>query len=83
MLNVRAKQLKYLILSDGIGGYAFSECKNITTIYIPESVESIGNNAFEACTNLKEIQINKKRGSIQGEPWSCPIGARGVKWLQD
>ena len=33
----------------GISPYAFSECKNLTSITIPNSVTSIGNGAFSNC----------------------------------
>lgn len=41
----------------GIKEAAFLDCKNITHIYVPQSVTKIGLGAFENCTNLKEIEI--------------------------
>ena len=40
-----------------ISSYAFSSCKNITEITIPDSVTEIGNSAFSGCTSLAEIVI--------------------------
>ena len=40
-----------------IGGYAFSECKNLTSITIPEGVTSIGIGAFWKCFDLTSITI--------------------------
>ena len=42
----------------GIAPYAFNNCKNIESIYIPASIDSIGDNAFNS-TDLKSIQINE------------------------
>ncbi len=40
-----------------IGGYAFYECKALTSIVIPDSVTSIGGLAFYDCDALMEIVI--------------------------
>ena len=40
-----------------IGEKAFSDCKDITYIKIPNTVESIGNRAFYGCTGITEITI--------------------------
>lgn len=40
-----------------IGSYAFSECKSLTNIEIPTSVDTIRNYAFEGCTSLTSIVI--------------------------
>jgi len=37
--------------------YAFSDCVNLTSITIPDSIISIGNYAFDCCENLKNIYI--------------------------
>jgi hypothetical protein len=41
----------------GIRGWAFDNCKSLTSINIPDSVISIGRAAFEYCTSLKSINI--------------------------
>ena len=41
----------------GIGNNAFSYCHELTTIIIPEGVETIGKSAFVYCNNLTEIMI--------------------------
>lgn len=35
-----------------IGQYAFSNCRNLTSITIPKGVTSIGDDAFSGCRNL-------------------------------
>ena len=40
-----------------IGNYAFSSCKALASIEIPNSVTSIGESAFNGCTSLTSIEI--------------------------
>ena len=40
-----------------IGGSAFNNCANITSVTIPDSVTSIGDGAFFGCTSLTSITI--------------------------
>ena len=40
-----------------IGPLAFSSCRSLPSITIPDSVTSIGNDAFRNCTNLRSITI--------------------------
>ena len=53
-----------------ISSYAFSSCKNITEITIPDSVTEIGNSAFSGCTSLAEIVIPDSVTSICGSAFS-------------
>lgn len=41
----------------GIGGSAFSECKRLTSVTIPEGVQRIESWAFWDCTGLKSVII--------------------------
>ncbi len=40
-----------------IGGESFRECKNLTTIEIPDSITSVGDYAFAYCEALTEISL--------------------------
>ncbi len=40
-----------------IGDNAFSGCKSLTTITIPDCVENIGENAFSSCSSLTSITL--------------------------
>lgn len=35
--------------------YAFSDCTNLTSVTIPNSVTTIGHSAFWCCSNLKDV----------------------------
>ena len=75
--------MKEINIPDGveeIGERAFYACTGLKTLSIPSSVEQIGVNCFQKCNNLTNVQINKTKGSIQGEPWGLTIGSRGINW---
>ena len=40
-----------------IGGWAFEDCKSLTSVTIPNSVTSIGSEAFEGCSSLTSVTI--------------------------
>ena len=48
-----------------IGDYAFSGCRNLTDIIIPEGVTSIGTGAFYGCSSLAAINIPSSVTSIE------------------
>ena len=47
-----------------IGGSAFGNCTDLTSVTIPESVTAIGNYAFYGCTSLTSVTIPEKVTSI-------------------
>ena len=49
---------------ESIGEWAFSSCKSLTSITIPDSVTSIGNYAFRSCSSLTSITIPDSVTSI-------------------
>ena len=67
---------KYKVTS--IGDHAFSWCKHLTEITIPESVTSIGDHAFAFCSSLKEITIPEGVTSIGNGAFSNCTGLTEV-----
>jgi len=53
-----------------IGGNAFSSCKTLTSVTIPEGVSSIGNKAFSYCYELINITIPEGVSSIGNNAFS-------------
>ena len=72
-----------IVLPDGLKeiGSSFQN-SGLTTIYIPNSVDTIESNAFLNAANLTQIQIDKEPGSIAGSPWGAIRGDRIVEWLR-
>ena len=63
---------KYSVTS--IGEWAFYDCRNLTSVVIPNSVTSIGNGAFAACSSLTTIKIPNSVTSVGSQafdytPW--------------
>lgn len=56
-----------------VGYQAFYENTNITSVVIPNSVETIGINAFRGCSSLEIVTIGSGVTSIDGDSfYSCP-----------
>jgi len=53
-----------------IGIEAFSECKGLLSVIIPNSVTSIGNSAFRYCSGLTYIKIGDSVTSIEESAFS-------------
>ena len=49
---------------ESIGSYAFSNCRSLTSVVIPDSVTSIGSSAFENCQSLTSVTIPDSVTSI-------------------
>ena len=56
-----------------IGEYAFVECKNLTSVTIPNSITSIKHRAFWCCTSLTSVSIP---GSVSS------IGSEAFQWCE-
>lgn len=59
-----------------IGFYAFSNCKSLSNVNIPDSVTSIGNSAFFGCGALTSIYIPDGVTSISSEAF---MGCKNLK----
>ena len=53
-----------------IGNYAFGECKSITSIVIPDTVEEIKEGAFYGCTSLKSVTLGNSVQAINQNTFS-------------
>ena len=62
--NVESNGQTYTVTS--IGNSAFSECRSLTSVDIPDSVTSIGDFAFYYCTGLTSVDIPGSVTSIGG-----------------
>ena len=60
--QIVCKRYNYPVTS--IGNKAFKNCRNLTSITIPNSVTRIGNKAFKDCQNLTSITIPNSVTSI-------------------
>ena len=59
-----------------IGNFAFSDCHNLTSIKIPNSVTEIGKGAFYSCTSLKTARVSvslKDKIPSNAFPSTCEI----------
>jgi len=50
--------------TNAIGGWAFANCTNLTSIIIPNSIISMGNNSFFRCLSLTSVNIGSNVTSI-------------------
>lgn len=50
-----------------IPGYAFQNCHHLTSVVIPDSVETIGRNAFDFCSRLETISFGTSLKTIKDE----------------
>ena len=61
--------------TDYIVSCAFEDCKELTSVVIPNSVTSISWNAFNGCTGLKSVQevILRKDPPVVNEVVDCKV----------
>ena len=61
-----------------IGSDAFSLCRNLATVTIPNSVTTIGNSAFYGCSNLTSINIPSSVTAIGKDAFSYCISLPSI-----
>jgi hypothetical protein len=62
-----------------IGRHAFFECENITSINIPNSVNTIGDGAFYQCKNLKSVSIGNNVKTIDYAAFFCCLNLKSIE----
>ncbi len=65
--NFDKSAVKTLIIEDGIefiGENAFKDCRNLTDLRLPSSLNTISNSAFQNCSGLKTIDLPSSLTSI-------------------
>ncbi len=67
-------ELQYFVSLTSIGRYEFTNCSNLTSIVLPNSVTSIGSNAFYGCEKLASITIPSSVTSIEGDAFNACSG---------
>lgn len=60
-------ELQYFTGLTTIGSYAFSNCRGLTSIEIPNSVTSIGSCAFQNCSGLTSLTIGEGLESVNSD----------------
>ena len=74
--NVSSAIQGNIVINEGvttIGGGAFKECNNITSVVLPSTITTIGSTAFYNCTGLQTININ-----MTEEEWNAVT--KGSNW---
>lgn len=71
-------ELKLPIYITQINQYAFSGCRNLTSITIPDSVTSIGHHTFSGCNGLTMLVIGN---GVTNIGWSAFDGCNGLTSL--
>ena len=82
----------------GIDAYAFYNCRGLSSVKLPNTIESIGENAFYNCTSLTSIEIPESVTYVQDLAFegcsrltqvTCRaitpprVGANGMYWPDD
>lgn len=61
------------MLAAGIGDHAFADCRTITEIMLPDSMNSIGAKAFASCPSLRRVLIPASVTEIAPDAFAnCP-----------
>lgn len=66
------------LLVTSIGNSAFSDCTNLTSVAIPDSVTNIGNKAFQYCTRLTNVVTGNNVSNIGDSAFDSCYSLTGV-----
>ena len=70
--NSNISELNILTDTKGIAPHAFVNCKNITSVTLPDGITTIGHGAFAGCSNLENVIIPNSVTKIGDEAFgSC------------
>ena len=70
--HIPKSKLQTVVITSGeyINGWAFQNCKSLTSVVIPDSVTTIGSGAFSGCSNLTSVVIGDSVESIGEKAFS-------------
>ncbi len=66
-----------------IGNFAFSQCTNITSVNIPESVTLLGNWAFSGCVKIETLNIPVNTTSIGNNAFARCLKLTSMNWPEN
>ena len=75
------KTVKTVIVHEGItelGGNAFRSCTKLTSVTLPNSLETIGISAFEGCSGLKTVTFGTGLRTVERYAFQDCTGLTGV-----
>lgn len=65
-------ELRYFTAVTRIPDYAFSECKVLVSMLLPENLLEIGNGVFDGCASITELELPESVATIGGNAFqSC------------
>lgn len=76
--DVEVKNLVIPSSVSSISGFAFFQCRSITSLTIPGSVEAIGSSAFEDCTGLTSVSFENGLSEIGGSSFEGCTGITSI-----
>ena len=63
---------------ESIGTWAFSNCKKLTGVWIPDSVRKIGQRAFDGCENLKNVRLPENITALEDNVFDSCVELRSI-----
>lgn len=63
-----------------VGDYAFTLCKEMTSVRLPDGVQTVGEGAFALCTKLKNVYLPDSVQSVGGGAFDCSSNIQEVRF---